>query len=292
MLNLGKLGNMFSKLWTYFEATTANQWAATGVLLVCVVVLRWVLLNALKRSAIRSADLRRRWIVQIRNVSFVILAVGLVVIWASQLRAAALSVAAVLVSIVLATKELILCVSGGFLKVTSGSFGLGDRIVVKGVRGDVVDQTLLATRLLEIGSDEQGQHGTSRSVTIPNSVFLTEPVYNESFTRSYVLHTFTIPLRAGEDWERCEALLLEAAEHACAPFIEAARKHIARLTGREGFETPSVDPRVVVRLPEPGRIDLVIRVPAAADRKGFIEQDIIRRYLGARRAEGFDGEGV
>ena len=51
------------------------------------------------------------------------------------------------------------------------------------------------------------------------------------------------------------------------------------MSSKEGLEAPSVEPRVVVQIPEPGRIDLLIRVPAPARRKGRVEQAIIRRLM-------------
>ena len=266
------------------EKTQTHQWMATVGLLVGVLLARWAVLRLIKRSRIKSAELRRRWIVQVRNACFFLVTIGLIVVWAAQLRAAALSIVAVFAAVVLATKELLQCVSGGFLKITSGSFVLGDRICVKDIRGEVIDQTLLATKVLEIGPGQSVHQGTSRAITIPNSVFLTEPVYNESFTDKYVLHAFTVPVAAADDWTWVEHALLEAARDVCKSFVEDARRHIAHLTAREGLDTPSVDPRVTICLPQPDRIDLVVRVPVPVDKKGRVEQEILRRYL-SQRAE-------
>ena len=270
---------MFDQWLEHLNTAGAHQWIATGALLVGTLALRWVLLRTVARAKIRSADLRRRWLVQIRSVSVLLIALGVVIIWASQLRTAALSIVAVCAALVLATKELLQCLSGGFLKLTSGSFALGDRICIKDIRGDVIDQTLLTTTILEIGPGQNIHQGTSRAVTIPNSLLLAEPVFNESFTEQFVLHTFIIPLNDTDNWQKAEQQLLKAAAEACSPFLAQARNHIARLTTREGLETPSVEPRVTLSLPQPGRVDLIVRVPAPASKKGDIEQDVLRRYL-------------
>mgnify|MGYP001215256827 CR=1 FL=1 len=58
---------------------------------------------------------------------------------------------AIAVALVIATKELILCVSGALIKGGARSFNIGDRIQVKEFRGDVIDQNLLTTTILEVG---------------------------------------------------------------------------------------------------------------------------------------------
>ncbi len=64
---------------------------ASLLLLIGVLLLRQVLMSWVRRSAIHSSDLRRRWVVQIRNGCFLLLVLGLVFVWASELRTFALS---------------------------------------------------------------------------------------------------------------------------------------------------------------------------------------------------------
>lgn len=270
-------------LWSIETNVVTRRVVISAVVLITVLLVRWVLMRLVVRAAIKSVDLRRRWMLQIRNACFVALMVSLIVIWSAELHTFAISIVAFIVAVVLATKELILCLTGGFLKVSSGSFSIGDRIEINQIRGDVIDQTLLSTKILEIGPGQLTHQATGRSIVLPNSVFLTCPVINESFTEDFVLHTIVVPIKTQDDWEAAQQQLLEAANTVCQPFIEEARMHIASLTAREGLDTPSVDPRVTVSLPEPDRINLVVRVPAPARRKGRVEQEILRLFLLSRR---------
>ena len=266
-------------LGTVDDPRLLGRLAASAAMVVVVVLLRWLLGRVVRLADIRSADLRRRWIVQVRNMCFLILVGGLVAIWASELRTMAISLAAMVVAVVLATKELFQCLTGGFLKVSSRSFGLGDRIEVGAVRGDVIDQTLLTTTILEIGPGNVTHQHTGRAVTLPNSVYLTTSVINESFTHDYVLHVFTVPMSMGDDWESARDKLLAAAGDVCGGYLDEARRHIYKRTTREGIESLSVDPRVTLSLPAPGRVDLIVRVPTPARRKGRVEQAILQRYM-------------
>jgi small-conductance mechanosensitive channel len=75
----------------------------------------------------------------------------LVVIWAHELQAFAVSLVALAAALVLATKELILCWSGAALRVGGKVYSVGDRIQIAGYRGVVLDHDIFATKLLEIG---------------------------------------------------------------------------------------------------------------------------------------------
>ena len=58
-----------------------------------------------------------------------------IVIWADELREAALVLSAFAVAIVLSTKELIMCVTGWWLKLAGGHFRIGDRVQIGSTTG-------------------------------------------------------------------------------------------------------------------------------------------------------------
>lgn len=244
-----------------------------------VLVLRFVIVRAILRREFLSSESRRRWIVNTRNALLFILFVGLVFIWAQEVRSLALSIVAVAVALVIATKELILCVSGAVLRASVRSFSVGDRIEISDVRGDVIDHSLLATTILEIGPGQTSHQYTGRAIVIPNSVFLTAPLINETFTEDFVLHVFSVPLKTDDDWQAAEAALLDAANAECSSFMEAAREHMQKLEKEHGLDPPSMEPRVSLQLPEPGIINLLVRIPVPARRKGRVEQAILRHFL-------------
>jgi small-conductance mechanosensitive channel len=137
----------------------------------------------------------------------------------------------------------------------------------------------LTTTIVEIGPGQVSHQYTGRTVVFPNSIFVTFPIINETFTGMYVLHTFCVPLRIKDDWRSVEHKLLEAAHAECKEFLEDAQERMSSLSKRESLDVPSVEPRVTIQLPEPGRIDLLVRIPTPARRKGKIEQAILRRVF-------------
>jgi len=268
------------------EIAQGSWWARdiliSLLLIAGVLLIRRVVVRRVRKSEIKSAELRRRWIITVRNACFFLLIFGLVIIWSSQLRTLALSVLAILVALVLATKELILCLTGSILKVSAGSFSIGDKIEVDGIRGQVIDQTLLATKIIELGPGQLTHQATGKAITLPNSIFLTAPVINETFTDDYALLTFTVPVKVQDNWQEAEKSLLNIANDVCQPFLGNAKKRLRHLAAREGLDAPSIEPRVALSFSDPDQVNLIVRIPAPVQQKNRLQQDILRRYLTER----------
>jgi small-conductance mechanosensitive channel len=266
----------------FFQAVTPNVLAVLA-LLASVVALRFILLRAVVHRESLPLDVRRRLVVQIRNVLGAVFVVGLFFILANELRAFAVSLVAIAVAVVLATKELILCLSGTALRIGANAYTIGDRIEINGVRGNVIDQTFLATTVLEIGPGHVTSQYSGRAVVFPNSLLLAHPLINETYMKQYIVHVMTIPLAVTDDWQRAEKLLLEIADEECRPFLEHAARHMKELEGRNWMDVPSVKPRVSLQIPEPTRVNLLLRIPTPAHRTSRLEQVILRRFLQAYR---------
>lgn len=48
---------------------------------------------------------------------------------------------------------------------------------------------------------------------------------------------------------------------------------------KHSLDAPSADPRISVQISEPERLNLVLRIPVQARRRGRIEQEISKKYL-------------
>jgi len=257
-----------------FFAPLISLFGSTLILILTMLLLRSLLSQFIKRT-VASTELRRKWLVQTRNGLILIFLLGLILIWGEELRTLALSVVAIAVAFVVATKELILCVTGSILKTGAGSFDIGDRIQIKDFRGDVIDQTLLATTILEVGPGKHTHQRTGRMAVIPNALFVSEPVINESYTRQFALHVFTVPFKRTDNWRAAQQALLASAEKHCEPYLEDARLYLQRRNEERGLDSSSVAPRVMIQVPVAAEIHLVVRIPVRATQRSFMEQTIL-----------------
>lgn len=261
------------------KPVTFKMGLSTLLLLILVGVVRRMLVRRIRNTEGLSAEAQRRWSVQVRQGVFLLLLLGLLFIWGPELRVFALSVVAIAAAIVIATKELIMCVSGSVLKGAGKGFQVGDRIEIGEIRGDVFDHNWLTTTLYEVGPGKSIHQHTGRKIVLPNSIFLSQAVINESSTNEFVLHVFTVPLKLTDDWTHARSFLLETADEECRTFLEEARLHMEKVGEQQGIRSLSVEPRINVQMPEPDRVNLVVRIPAPARRKGRIEQAILQRFV-------------
>lgn len=249
------------------------------LLLLSVLIARTLIVRSIARNSGLTMEAKRRWVVTVRNTMVFIFLLGLMVIWAHELQAFAVSLVALAAALVLATKELLLCWSGAALRVGGKVYSVGDRIQIAGHRGVVLDHDIFATKLLEIGPGQASHLYTGRVTVFPNSLLFTNPLVKENPNQDYGLYTLMVPLAVEQDWKDAETWLLEAARVECAPFMEEASRQMKLLEQQNLLEAPSPEPRITIQLSEGGRIVLVLRFPAPDRGRSRIEQAILRRYL-------------
>lgn len=251
----------------------------TVLLFGAVVLLHALLTRLISRRQQFPIGARRRWIVNSRNTLVVVLVLGLLLIWAPQLQTFAVTLIAVAVALVFATKELLSCLSGSVFRLGVAPFALGDRIEIGGVRGNVVDHTWLATKVLEIGPGQTSQEYTGRAMIFPNSLLLSMPLTNETYTKKFVLHVTRIPLTTMDNLAAAEELLLASAWQYCRPYLEEAKKYMKNLEGRHWLDAPSVQPRVTYQFVNAGLVNLLVRVPCRPYETANVEQAILGHFL-------------
>jgi len=261
-----------------FLAGLGPEIVATIVVVAAVILANIFISAALRGRGWLSRETKLRASVFWRNFSFLIAFVSLVFIWRAELRAAALSLAALSVALVLGGKELLTSMLGYIHRTTSRSFEFGDVIDINGIRGEVIDQTLLSTTVLEMSEEHLF---TGRVVQFPNSFYVSHALKNHSRLGYYQLALVAVPLAPGSNLETAKDGLIEAAKAVCSDFVAPAQKALRDLEGEQFIVMPSADPRITVRLGDGGKVTLLLRFPCLINQRTRTEQDILARYLKA-----------
>ncbi len=265
--------------WFSIDSSVALDGLKSLILLLFLISVRALAVRWIAGNRTLSMESKRRWVVTTRNSVVLAFLIGLVIIWAHELQAFAVSLVALAAAMVLATKELILCWSGAALRVGSKVYAVGDRIQIAGHRGVVLDHDAFATKLLEIGPGQSAHLYTGRVAVFPNSLLFTNALIKENPDQEYGLYTLVVPIKIDDDWQKAERTLVEAAKAECAPFMEEAVRQMKLLEQANLLEAPSPEPRITIQLPESGKLHLVLRFPAPDRGRSRIEQAILRRYL-------------
>lgn len=262
-----------------FIHTLAPEVVGTLIVIVGALLINFAISAVLRTRTRLSRETKLRASVFWRNFLLLVTFVLLVFVWRSEIRTAALSLAALSVALVLAGKELLTSVLGYVYRTTSGSFDFGNVIEINGVKGEVINQTLLSTTVLEMNEDHLF---TGKVAQFPNSFYVTHPLKNHSRLGKYQLALLVVPLSAAGDLDREKSLLLQAAAAICTDYIAPTQKALHSLEGEQFVVMPTAQPRVTIKLGDAGKIDLTLRYPCLAEQRTRIEQDIINRYLAER----------
>lgn len=253
---------------------------ATAVIVLIVMLSRYFIVRYIRGAEKNwTAQQRLKWIGSARSSAFVMVVLAVIYLWGETIQGFAVSVFAIMFAMVFSVKELFMCINGSVLRLRGHLFDIGDRIEIKGVRGDVIDITLLSTTIQEVGKGATNHQFTGRRISIPNNFFLTEPLINESFLENYYMNNIMIPLATGQDWKRAKDVLLQIGIEESAPYLEQARRRMHQMERARALELPSVEPRVTVHIYDFEEIHIHLRVPSPVHLRGRLEQVVVTRFL-------------
>ncbi|WP_254600020.1 mechanosensitive ion channel family protein [Cupriavidus gilardii] len=250
-----------------------------GVLLVKLSNRFFVSRQLADRDNLRSY---RTWTVASRNLIGAVVFLLLLGIWVSELKSVAISLAAFAAALMISGKELVMCFLGAFMRMVARPFQLGDLVEIGQYAGEVIDMDALTTTLVEVAPTRQF---TGYTVQVPNSLLLTVAVRNHSQAGKYTLDTVRIPLAAQCDPDRIEAQLLDVAQQACAPFLEAAGQSLRRYGDTRFLDLSQFAPRVMFEPVGTDRLDAIVRFPAPVGGRLAVAQQIIRHFYRQRMNE-------
>lgn len=263
-------------------------YSKTG-LLTALIILGFIVLKRLMNLNLKRKDLSSEQRVYLSkrlnrtlNLSLIVV---LVLLWFTQLQVFLVSLVAVAAAIVIAFKEFIMCLVGGLYLKNSKIFKIGDRIEVDGVRGFVIESFLVATKVLEIGPERNSQQTTGEVIGIPNSIFLSKSVKNESYFKGYSIKTFFFSLKVDEDVEGLEGLLFDEAKAICQEYIDDASESISKFCEKEGIVIPSVQPRTKVVMEDHELVRVLVKVAVRNTEIADVEQRLNRAVISWRRRQ-------
>jgi len=257
-----------------------NKLIASVLLIVSLLVIRWLLMRLIRRNSVVDDESPRRWANTVTNITTFFIVVGLIIIWLSEIRLVALSIAAFAVAIVIATREFIQCLIGSLYLTSTRTFSVGDWIKVDTHYGEVVQSDWLSTTLLEIDIEADSYEYTGKTLVIPNSQFAGNTIHNLNFMRRYVAHTFSI-VRDADNVNVVEAkdLILEKAKEYCSAFSDVAERYNSLIEKRLGIGLSYNEPSVRVTTTNLGKNQFSISIFCPTKEAVSIEQKLMADFM-------------
>jgi len=252
------------------------------------------LLRRFSYRLLRHRDVRTRfWVRQgIGLGSALVLLVGLASIWFDDPSRLTTALGLLSAGLAFALQRVVTAIAGYFVILRGRTFNVGDRILMGGVRGDVIGLGFVQTQIMEMGqppsvtekdSDAwvRSRQYTGRVVAVTNEKIFTEPVYNYTREFPYLWEELSIPLKYEADHVLAERILLEAAERHSVAVNELSEQALAEMQRRYFVERAEIRPRVFYRITD-NWLELTVRhvVPDHAIReiKDRMSREILSRF--------------
>lgn len=224
------------------------------------------------------------------------LMLGVISIWFDNPAHLSTVFGLVTAGIAFALQRVITAVAGYFVILRGKTFNVGDRIVMGGVRGDVIALSFMQTKIMEMGEPPPVQDAdppvwvhsrqfTGRIVTVTNDKIFDEPVYNYTHHFPYLWDEIRLPVRYADDRAAAERILLDAATaHALTPErIDPERlDELERLYNLKGLD---ITPRVYWRITD-NWLELAVRFLTPDHGTRTIKDRMSRDILSALDAAG------
>ena len=199
----------------------------------------------------------------------VVTIVGLLSIWFDNPARLGTFMGFITAGLAFALQRVVTAVAGYFVLLRGNVFNVGDRIMMGGVRGDVIALGFIRTTIMEMGqppgeqSDPPGmwvqaRQYTGRIVTVTNDKIFDEPVYNYSRDFPFVWEEMHIPISFKDDRHRAEQILLEAAQKHTVHLEQLSEEALAEMERRYFMRRAEIKPKVYLRITD-NWVELALR---------------------------------
>ncbi len=270
----------------------------TITLIVVLTLFTWIMRAALRSASNDDGGSRIRfWGRQIVSLlSAVFLILGIISIWFDDPTRLTTALGLVTAGLAFALQRVITATAGYFVILRGKTFNVGDRIVMGGVRGDVIALTFMQTKIMEMGQPPpvesaepamwvHSRQFTGRIVTVSNDKIFDEPVYNYTYHFPYVWEEMRLPIAYRDDRQRAEQILLEAARRHAIRSEELSGEHLLEIERRYRVPINDIEPKVYWRLTD-NWLELAVRFLSPDHGTREIKDAMSREIIAALDAAG------
>lgn len=275
----------------------ATKLLLTVAVVACLFALSWLLGRLLELllpegRAGEAVSRARFWSRQATSLAVALVGVaGLASIWFDNPQSMTAALGLFTAGLGFALQKVVTALAGYLLILRGNTFTVGDRIVMGGVRGNVIALGFFQTTIMEMGQPPPVQSAepamwvrsrqfTGRIVTVSNSRVFDEPVFNYTRDFPFIWEEVMVPIAYRDDRVKAEAALLDAARRHSADPRQVAPAALEHLRERFDLHLEDFEPRVYWRLTD-NWLEMTVRLVTpdhgVRDIKDAIARDILAR---------------
>lgn len=147
----------------------------------------------------------------IKYAIFLSLILGVSIHYSTSFKDLSLVLGALTAALGFALQKPISAVAAWLMLVIKRPFDIGDRIIIDGVKGNVIDISITHIHIEEVGR-YGGEETSGRSIIIPNSILFEKNITNYSHTSDYILGQVIVTVSYESNVDKAVAITNDAAK--------------------------------------------------------------------------------
>ncbi|MCB0802458.1 MAG: mechanosensitive ion channel [Flavobacteriales bacterium] len=195
---------------------------------------------------IKDTNSRYRTRKFINLIAYVLLIIAVLTTYSNQLTGFAVFLGVAGAGVAFALQEVIAAIAGFIVIHTSNFYKVGDRVLLGGIKGDVIDIGFLRTTLMEIGDWVDGDLYNGRITTVSNNFIFKEPVFNYSGEFPFIWDEVKIPIRTEGDFEWAKEEFTKILKSSLGTYEKEAAQYWDKMTVKFLVEKAKVEPLVTM----------------------------------------------
>ncbi len=256
---------------------TASRLIAVGIALLVTFVLIRFAQRSLSRH-VKDVDTRYRARKFVTFLGYLTAVVIVATVLSDKLGGLTVAFGVAGAGIAFALQEVIASVAG-WVAISVGSFySPGDRVQVGGIRGDIIDISILRTTLMEVGEWVASDLYTGRIVRVANSFVFKEPVFNYSGDFPFLWDEIVLPVKYGSDWKLAREMLRGLVDEVLAGYAAQVKNSWLNVARQYRVEEANVEPMITLRTTD-NWIEFTVRYVVDYRKRRWMKDHLFTRIL-------------
>jgi len=214
-----------------------------------ILLISYFIKRTLKRN-IKSNDNKYRARKAVNIFAYLLIVSVVLFVYSDKLGNIGVALGVAGAGIAFALQEVIISIAGWFSIMIGGVVGVGQRIKVGDVKGDIIDIGILNTTVMEIGDWVAGDLYNGRIVSISNSFVFKEKIHNYSAEYPFLWDEIIVPLRTESDYQLARKVFTNILNEVCGDYATSSEKQWGNLTYKYRVEEAQVQPMVTLQFDE------------------------------------------
>lgn len=238
-----------STLLDWWEQPFVERIAILMVAVLAIVLLVSLIKKQLNRT-IKDVDNKYRARKAMNMVGYLLIVAACLFVYSDKLGNIGVALGVAGAGIAFALQEVIVSIAGWLNILIAGTVGVGQRVKIGDVKGDIIDIGVMGTTIMEVGDWVNGDLYNGRIISLANSFVFKEKIHNYSAEYPFLWDEITVPIRTESDYNLARKVFTDVLNELCADYASKSEAQWNNLANKYRVENAQVQPMVTLQFDE------------------------------------------